>query len=432
MAPEPHTDQPPQRTWWQRYFQFPLIWKFAIALVAGAVTGLIVGPPITVLQPLGDLFLRLLQMLVVPLILFTLVAGASSITPTRLGRVGGKMFAYYLVTSGVAVSLGMLLALAVNPGAGLKMPGAGDQEPEPAPPIVDTLLNIVPENPFQAMVESNVLAIIFVAIVVGIVLGSMQHSENERLVELGNLVRRLTDAGAEIMFRIIRGVLEYGPIGVFALIASALGEVGVAALAPLAKLTAVVYGGVTLLIVIYAVLLRLARVNLREFFSAAKDPMMTAYVTRSSNGTLPVTMRAAQKLGVSESVYGFSLPLGATINMDGTGLYIGASTVFVANVAGVDLSAGQLVGVVVVGVLASIGTAGVPSAGLIMLSMAITQAGLPFAPLALVAGIDAVLDMVRCVANVTGDLTGTRIVAKTEGMVQRPAARPVARAPSRS
>lgn len=427
-----------QNTWWRRYLAFPLIWKFAIALVAGAIVGLIVGPPIAVLQPLGDLFLRLLQMLVVPLIIVTLVAGASSITPARLGRIGGKMLGYYMVTSAVAICIGILLALAVSPGVGLNMPKTSGQQPKQAPPVTETLLNIVPQNPFQAMVNGNVLAIIFVAIIVGLALGMMRHSDTERLRELSEVVRRLVDAGVEIIFRILRGVLEYGPIGVFALIAVALGETGLQALVPLAKLTAVVYGGVALLLVLYCALLLLTRVRLRQFFAAAKDPMLTAYVTRSSSGTLPVTMRAAQKLGIKESISGFSLPLGATINMDGTALYIGASTVFVANVAGVDLTLGQLVGIVVVGVLASIGTAGVPSAGLIMLSLAITQAGLPFAPVALVAGIDAVLDMIRCVGNVTSDLTGTRIIAKTEpGMLETPAPqttkqhdRPLAGAPS--
>lgn len=408
-----------KNTWWQRYLAFPLIWKFAIALVAGGVVGVIVGPSTAVLQPLGDLFLRLLQMLVVPLILVTLVAGASSISPARLGRVGGKIFIYYMVTSAVAVTLGVVLALAVNPGTGLDMPSHGAHKPAQAPSITETLLGIVPENPFQAMVHGKVLPVIFCAVLVGLALGWMRHSDNERLRELGDLARRLTDAAVEIMFLVVRGVLEYGPIGVFALLAVVLGKTGASALAPLAKLTSVVYGGVGLQIALYCALLLIFRISLRRFFGAARDPMMTAYVTRSSSGTLPVTMRAAEKLGISESIYGFSLPLGATINMDGTGLYIGAATVFVANVVGVHLTLGQLAGIVLVGVLASIGTAGVPSAGLIMLTMTITQAGLPLAPVALVAGIDAVLDMIRCVANVTGDLTGTRIVAKSEPDLMR-------------
>jgi len=408
-------------TWWRRYLAFPLIWKFGIALVAGLIAGLVIGPPIAVLQPLGDLFLRLLQMLVVPLVMVTLVAGASSISPARLGRVGGKIFGFYLVTSAMAICLGLALALLVRPGTGLDMPDEGEETPESAPPVTETLLNIVPENPFQAMAEGNVLAVIFVAIAVGLALGVMLHSDTPRLRDLGEQARRLVDAGVEIAFLVVRGVLEYGPIGVFALIAVVIGETGADALVPMAALTGVVYGGVALQILFYSVLLLLFGVSLRRFFAAARDPMVTAYVTRSSSGTLPVTIRAAEKLGIKEGVYGFSLPLGATINMDGTALYVGASTLFVANIAGVDLSLVQMIEIVAVGVLASIGTAGVPGAGLIMLSLVITQAGLPFAPVALVAGIDALLDMARTMCNVTGDLVGTRIVAKTEpGMVEEP------------
>lgn len=415
------------RSWWRRYLEFPLIWKFAIALVLGAIAGLVVGPPITVIEPLGELFLRLLQMLIVPIVLFTLVVGISSISPAQFGKIGGKVIVYYLITSVVAITLGLLLALAVQPGTGLSMPGGGGEEPEEAPPVTETLLNVVPENPIAAMAEGNVLAIVFFAIIVGIALGVMQHADSERLRELSELARRLFEAGTEVIFLIVRGVLEYAPIGVFALIAVAFAETGVEAIVPLAKLTGVVYGGVALMIAFYALLLILFGASIRRFFFEAKEPMVTAYVTRSSSGTLPVSTQAAERMGVKEGVYGFSLPTGATVNMDGTALYVGASVVFVANVAGVDLSLGQIIGVVLVGVLASIGTAGVPGAGLIMLSLAITQAGLPFAAVALVAGIDAILDMARTMCNVTGDLTGTRVIAQTEeGMLEEPKGEEVA------
>lgn len=413
-----------QRSLWRRYLDFPLIWKFAIALVLGAVVGLVVGPSISVIQPLGDLFLRLLQMLIVPIVLFTLVVGVSAISPAQFGRVGIKIFAFYIVTSVVAVTLGLVLATVIQPGVGLNItPDSGGGSPEEAPPVTETLLNIVPDNPVTAMAEGNVLAIIFFAVVVGIALTVMQNSGDGRLAELGGLVRRFFEAGSEIMFLIVRGVLEYAPIGVFALIAVTLGETGLNALLPLAKLTGVMYGGVLLQIGFYALLLFFFGASLKGFFSKAEEPMATAFVTRSSSGTLPVSTQAAQKMGVKEGVYGFSLPLGATINMDGTAVYVGAATVFVANVAGVELGFGQLLGVVLVGVLASIGAAGVPGAGLIMLSLAISQAGLPFAAVALVAGIDAILDMARTMCNVTGDLTGTRIVAQTEsGMLEEPEA----------
>lgn len=419
MADEPSS--PPRRSLWRRYLDFPLIYKLAIALVAGAVVGLAVGEPATALQPLGDVFLRLLQMLVMPLVVVTLIAGVSSVSPARLGGIGLKVLVFYLATSAVAITVGLLAALAVSPGTGLQAPGQTDQSPEQAPPVTQTLLEIVPENPFAALAEGNVLAVMFAAIAAGIALAFMRSSADARISSLGELLRRGVDGGVELVFVIVRGVLQYAPVGVFALIAVVMAETGVDALVPLAKLTGVVYGGVAVQIGVYVAVLALFRVGLRRFFAAAREPMVTAFATRSSSGTLPVSTRAARRMGVDEGVYGFTLPLGATVNMDGTAIYVGAATVFVANVAGVELTVGQLLMVVLVGVLASIGTAGVPGAGLIMLSLAVTQAGLPFAPVALVAGIDAILDMVRTMCNVTGDLTGTRIIARTErGMLHEP------------
>lgn len=182
-----------------------------------------------------------------------------------------------------------------------------------------------------------------------------------------------------------------------------------------------VYGGVALMIGIYILILLVFRAPVGRFFREAKEPMLTAYVTRSSSGTLPVSMRAAERLGVRKGVYSFTLPLGATINMDGTALYVGAATIFIANVSGTELTLTELVVVALTGTLASIGTAGVPGAGLIMLTLAVGAVGLPMAPVALVAGIDAILDMARTMNNVTGDLAGSRIIAKTEkGMLIDP------------
>lgn len=412
---------------WRRYLDFPLIWKMAVALVAGAVVGLAISATgaqswtMPVLEPLGQLFLQLLQMLVFPLIITTLIAGVVSISPQRLGRIGLKVFVFYLATSAFAITIGLAVALAISPGSGLGMPGDGGEEAAEAPAISETLLNIVPANPFQALVEGNVLGIMFAAIVFGLALTFMVNSGEHRTRELGIFLRRGVDGAVDLVFRVVKGVLEYAPIGVFALIAVVLAETGFEAVGPLLQLTGAVYGSIVVMILVYAVLLLLFRAGVARFFAAAKEPMLTAFVTRSSNGTLPVSTRAAEKMGVKEGVYGFTLPLGATVNMDGTAIYVGAATVFVANVAGVDLTAAQLVTVVLTGVLASIGTAGVPGAGLIMLSMAVTSVGLPMAPVALVAGIDAILDMARTMCNVTGDLAGTRIIAGTEeGMFSEP------------
>ncbi|QIR68829.1 dicarboxylate/amino acid:cation symporter [Kocuria sp. KD4] len=398
------------RSWWRRYLAFPLIYKLGIALVLGAVVGLLVGPDIAVVKPLGTVFLRLLQMMVVPVVVFTLVAGVSSGSAGQFGRVGVKIMVYYTLTTMVAITLGLALASLFQPGAGLTLPEGTESAPKEAPPLNEVLMNIVPTNPISAMVEGDMLAVLFFALVFGLALGVLRSSEDERLAGLGENMRRFFEAGAEVTFVAIRGILEYAPIGVFALLAVTLGETGMDALAPLAVLTATVYGGVAVQILLYCLILLVFGHSVRGFFAAAKEPMLMSFVTRSSSGTLPVSMRAAEKMGVDEGVYGFTLPLGATINMDGTAVYVGAAVIFVANVAGVHLSLTELISVALVGVLASVGTAGVPGAGLIMLSLAITQAGLPFGPVALVAGIDALLDMVRSMCNVTGDLAGTRIV----------------------
>ncbi|WP_433913721.1 dicarboxylate/amino acid:cation symporter [Brevibacterium litoralis] len=375
-------------------------------------------------------------MMVVPIVLFTLVAGVTATGAGQVGKVGVKIVVFHTVTTFFAISLGLGLATLIKPGGGLDLPADAETESGEGEPFVDVLLNIVPTNPIQAMAEGNMLATLFFALVFGMALGVLMNSADERLSGLGSHMRRFFEAGSEVTFIAIRGILEVAPFGVFALIAVTLGETGADALLPLLKLTGTVYGGVALQIAVYALLLVLFGVSLRRFFSAAKEPMLTAFVTRSSGGTLPVTMRAADRLGIRESTYGFTLPLGTTINMDGTALYVGAAVVFVSNVAGVDLSIAELVSVALVGVLASIGTAGVPGAGLIMLTLAITQAGLPMAGIALVAGIDAILDMVRTMCNVTGDLAGTRIVDGKQkgrrGSAEDADTAPAAEAPSPS
>lgn len=408
---------------WRRYLGISLIWKLAVALVLGVVAGLIFGPDIAVIQPLGDIFLRLLTMLVMPLVLFTLIAGVASVSPKTIGRIGGKTVAFYLITTAFAMTVGIALALLISPGVGLDLPGGAEAEEREAPPLAEVLTNIVPDNIFGALSEGQVLSVMFFALVVGVALSFMLDSDDERLAGMGADLRRLVDSAVELVFILIRGVLQYSPIGVFALIAVVVGETGTDALLPLLALTGTVYGGILVQILVYVGILALFRASIGQFFREVREPMLTAFVTRSSGGTLPVSIQAAERLGVRKGVYSFTLPLGSNVNMDGTAIYVGAATVFVANVTGTDLSLTQIVTVAAVGVLASIGTAGVPGAGLIMLTMAVTAVGLPMAPVALVAGIDAILDMGRTMLNVTGDLTCTRVVAKTEpGMLAEPEA----------
>jgi len=408
---------------WRRYIEFPVIYKILIALILGAIVGAIVGKPIAVIKPIGDLFIRLLKMIVMPIVLASLVVGAASIHPARLGRVGVKIMIYYIITSAFAVCFGLLMANLFKPGLGLALQGPEKTIQAAPPSAIDVLLNIVPKNPFAALVQGQVLPTIFFAIILGIAISYLMHSENERLRKSGTTLFEFFDGFAEAMYKIVRGVLEYAPYGVFALIAVVVGEQGPGVLGPLGKVVAAVYIGLALQIfIVYGLVLKIFGFNIIKFIAKIKEAMVTAFVTRSSSGTLPVTMRVAEEqVGVDRGIYSFTLPLGATINMDGTALYQGVCAMFIAFAIGQPLSITQQLMVVLTAVLASIGTAGVPSAGLIMLAMVLESVGLPIEPgtavavaYGMIAGIDAILDMGRTMVNVTGDLVGTTIVAKTE------------------
>ncbi|NJE04772.1 dicarboxylate/amino acid:cation symporter [Thermococcus sp. M36] len=407
------------------YLEIPVLQKILAGLILGVVAGVLVPDYAATLKPLGDLFIRLLKMLVMPIILFSLVVGAASINPARLGRVGVKIIVYYLFTSAFAVFFGLLMGNIFKPGANIDLgTGAGKAIQAEAPSLVQTLLNIVPTNPFAALSGGQVLPTIFFAIVFGIAISYLMNSEDERLRTASETLYRVFDASAEAMYKIVAGVMQYAPIGVFALIYYVIGKFGPNVAGPLVKVVVAVYLGLILQIVfVYGVLLRVFGIDLIKFLKKAKDAMITAFVTRSSSGTLPVTMRVAEEeMGVDRGIFSFTLPLGATINMDGTALYQGVTVLFVAYAIGQHLTLGQQLVVILTAVLASIGTAGVPGAGAIMLAMVLQSVGLNLAegtPVALayamILGIDAILDMGRTMVNVTGDLAGTTIVAKTEG-----------------
>ncbi|WP_048148809.1 dicarboxylate/amino acid:cation symporter [Palaeococcus ferrophilus] len=415
----------------RRYLDYPILQKILLGLILGAVVGLILGyagyteAVKTYIKPFGDLFVRLLKMLVMPIILASLVVGAASISPAKLGRVGIKIVVYYLLTSAFAVFFGLLMGNLFRVGTGISLgTGEGKAIQASAPSIVSTLLNIVPKNPFGALSSGDVLPTIFFAIVLGIALSYLVNSDDERIKTAGKTVLRFFDGLAEAMYLIVRGVMQYAPIGVFALIAYVMADQGTKVVGPLAKVVVAVYLGLILQIaIVYFVLLKGFGIDPLKFLSKAKDAMITAFVTRSSSGTLPVTMRVAEEnMGIDESIFSFTLPLGATINMDGTALYQGVTVLFVANAIGQPLTFGQQLVIVLTAVLASIGTAGVPGAGAIMLAMVLQSVGLELtagSPVALayamILGIDAILDMGRTMVNVTGDLAGTTIVAKTEG-----------------
>jgi len=380
------------------YLRSNLLGRILVALVTGAVVGLLVGPGIAAIRPLGTLFVRLLTMIVMPLILFTLVGGSASISPARLGRVGAKIIGFYLATSAIAVALGLIAANVFRPGTGMDLgAGAGTSRELVAPSLVDTLLNVVPTNLFGSLASGAVLPVIFFAVVFGIGLSYVRISENSRVAAAAETLLQVFEAGAEVMYKVVAGIMQYAPIGVFALIAVVFGEQGSAA-----------FG-----------------LPVRRFFAGTRDAIVTAFVTRSSGGTLPVTMRAAEEnLGISRSIFSFTLPLGATINMDGSAIYQGVCAMFIAFAIGMPLDIGQQITVVLTAVLASIGAAGVPGAGAIMLLLVLNSVGLPVVEgtpvalaYALILGVDALLDMGRTALNVAGDLVGTAVVARSENEV---------------
>nr|WP_048150065.1 dicarboxylate/amino acid:cation symporter [Thermococcus sp. AM4] len=415
----------------RRYLDYPVLWKILYGLILGAIFGLVAGHfgwtdfVATYIKPFGDLFVRLLKMLVMPIILASLVVGAASISPARLGRVGLKIILYYLATSAMAVFFGLIVGRLFNVGANVHLgSGTGKAIEAKSPSLVQTLLNIVPTNPFASLTSGAVLQVIFFAIILGIAITYLMNRREERVRKSAETLLRVFDGLAEAMYLIVGGVMQYAPIGVFALIAYVMAREGLKVVGPLTKVVVAVYLGLFLQIVItYFILLKIFGIDPLKFIKKAKDAMLTAFVTRSSSGTLPVTMRVAdEEMGVDRGIYSFTLPLGATINMDGTALYQGVTVLFVANAIGHPLTLSQQLIVVLTAVLASIGTAGVPGAGAIMLAMVLQSVGLDLSPgspvalaYAMILGIDAILDMGRTMVNVTGDLTGTVIVAKTEG-----------------
>ncbi|WP_085524188.1 dicarboxylate/amino acid:cation symporter [Tuberibacillus sp. Marseille-P3662] len=397
---------------WSSYIEASLILKITIALILGIIVGLIFGQDAAVLAPLGDLLIRLLRFLIIPLILFTLIVGINQTKPSNLGRMGGKVFIYYILTSALALVVGLTVAYLFNPGEGFNLQTGNEVNVPDRPGIASVLLNIVPDNIFKAFSELNLLGIIFTAIIFGIGLSTLRASEKN--ADLGEFLFKVIQALNEITLKIMSWMLQYVPIGIFAIIAKTVGNQGAETLVSLGKMVGVLYGAIIIQIILYMVILKIFKVNVGSFLSQARTPMLTAFATQSSSGTLPVTLNAAKNLNLTKGLYGFSLPLGATINMDGAAIRIGVSAVFAANVVDASLSMGNIIEIVMIGTLATIGTAGVPGAGLIMIATVFQQAGLPIETVALLSSIDALVGMGATMTNITGDLVGTTVINETE------------------
>jgi Na+/H+-dicarboxylate symporter len=392
------------------WFAIPLWQRVVGALILGLAVGLFWGPGAEAIKWIGDLFIRAIRMLVVPLIFFSLVAGVVSIGDLRkLGGIGGRAIAIFLMTGLIAVLLGLLLGNIIQPGAGLVIAPTGElPEAAAAPPgFVEMIVSMVPPNIVDAMANMEVLPMIVFAILFGIAILMAG--------EAGAPIGRAMDAGAIVMQKMTAIVMELTPFGVFALMAWVAGTYGIDALLPLAKLVAALYiGCLIMILVVYGGIVKLvARVPARHFYRGVADAMAVAYSTSSSAATLPVTLRVTQQnLGISRRVSSFVVSLGATVNMDGTALYLGLAAVFGAQIFGIALAPMDYVLIVVTATLGSVGAAGIPSAGLVMMGLVFTSVGIPLETIAFVAGIDRIMDMMRTTTNVTGDCTVSLAVAK--------------------
>ena len=363
----------------------------------------------------GTMFVNALKMLVVPLVFFSLITGVTGIGDIRvLGRVGGKSFGLYMLTTAIAITLAIALATLVGPGQGFVMEGIDTSgvEAAAAPTVWEVFAAVVPTNPIAAFASGEMLQVIFYTVLLGVALLMLKERS-----------KPFTDACLfmnELMMKLVSIVMWFAPYGVFALIAKTFAEQGPELFGPVILYVVTLVAALMLHLfgTLMIMLKLLSGLNPLVFMRKMRSAQLFAFSTASSNATIPVTLRSVtRRIGVDNSVASFCVPFGATINMDGTAIMQGVATVFLANVYGVDLGLSGYLTVIGMAVLASIGTAGVPGVGLIMLTMVLTQVGLPVEGIAIILGVDRLMDMIRTAVNVTGDAVVSTIVAKTEGKV---------------
>jgi len=401
--------------------------KILIWMAAGLITGSLINTfasevawvqdylVLGLFHVLGAMFINLLKMLVVPLVTFSLICGVCGIGDiNKLGRVGGKAFGLFMLTTALAITLAIAVASAFAPGEGFELANASSSTftAPVAPPLSQVFIDLIPSNPIAAYAEGNMLQIIFFTILFAIC-----------ILMIGDAGKPIIDASErlnEVMMKVVNVIMQLAPYGIFALMAKTFALQGLGMILPMMSYFAVL----VFVLILHAtgtlmILLKvLGRVNPFTFLKKMRGTQIFAFSTSSSNATIPVTLQAVeQRLGVNNSTAAFIVPFGATINMDGTAIMQGVATVFIANVYGIDLGLTGYLTVIGMSVLASIGTAGVPGVGLIMLAMVFAQVGLPIEGIALIMGVDRLLDMIRTAVNVTGDATITTIVARSENSI---------------
>ena len=405
----------PAAPWYGR-----LHWQVLTAMVVGALFGFVGGEPMADrVGWIGDLFMKLLRMVIVPLVLTSIISGVASVGGGRsLGRLFSKTMGYYVLSSFLAAFVGLLMVNLIRPGVGANLTGTDQQAlPELSTPEspIQLLLDIVPQNVVQAAATADMLALIFFCIVFGAALSTLPDKSRRPLVEF-------FDALFHVMMTLTSGIIKFLPIGVFALITRMIGTTGFDAFRPLAMYALTIFSGVTIhfFVSLPILLILLGRISPRIHFANMREPLLIAFSTSSSGATLPVTMNVVEeKVGVSNKIASFVLPMGATINMDGTAVFECAGALFIAQAMGFDLTIMQQGIVVLTALLASIGAAAVPSAGLVVIFIVLGAIGLEGPDVNVIVGsmlaIDRPLDMYRTAANVFSDSCGAAIIARSEG-----------------
>lgn len=407
----------------ERGFKMQIYTKILLGLMLGALAGLIFHESIAEIKPVGTAFIRMIQMIVIPLVFASLLVGTASLgDPKKMGRIGVKTLLYYLVYTAFAIVIGLVLANVFRPGSGLPehvqtqllqdyQGQAGDLSglSERTNPI-DTLLNIIPTNPMEAMSQGVLLQIIFFSIFTGIALALIPRNKAEPVL-------KFFDGINDAMIQIVHIAIRIAPYGVFALIASVVGSFGMDILLSLMKYCLITIGGMILLNFTYPPVVYLfSGMSPWHFMKGIRSPQLIAFSTSSSSATLPVTIKACEEnLGVPSDIASFVLPLGATVNMNGTALYQGVSAVFIAQVYGIGLTLGDQLLIVLTATLASIGAAGAPGVGMLMLVIVLKQVGIPLEGISLILGVERILDMFRTTLNITGDASAAVVIAASEG-----------------
>ena len=387
--------------------------KILIGLVLGVIAGLVLGHQVDFLERIGKAFIDLLKMLVGLIVFSSLVVGMCHINdPKKLGRIGIRTILFYAVTTVMAVIFGLLLVFIVKPGVGLALPLPPSSGAATSIGIVDFLFSIVPSNPFAAFAEGNILQIIVFSIFFAFAITLAG--------EKAKVVLHFLESVSEVMYSLTHFIMKLAPYGVFALIATAVGSVGIKVIYPLLKFLACNYIACLLQIfIVFCLALRyVAKVRVAPFFKGMKDAIVLAFTTSSSSATLPVSLDCAREhLGISPDISGFVLSLGSTINMNGAAIGQAISAIFIAQAYGIEVTAVKVCILVFVSLVSAIGAAGIPGTGIVMLSVVLNAMGLPLEGIALVAGVDRLREMVSAVVNILGDAVAAVFIAKTEKQI---------------